>query len=301
MSLSQAALDALCRATPPECGDVVPDEGLADALDRCIARGAAAWPSLSLSAEVFAAWIGARLPAGVAPGVAVDELAAADLFLACACARGDARAIEALEDHHGAALRGALSRVRDPHLQLDDLVQIVRHRLLVGDHGAEPVITRYSGQGALGAWLRVMGVRTALNATRRKQPVLGERHDIAEQMHQVAGQIDDPELGYMRQRYQAQFREAFAEAASSLSSRERNLLRQGFVHGLGVRELGSMYGVHYATASRWLAQARERLVTLTHQRLCGRLEISEGELHSIMRLIRSDLHITLGRLLATDQ
>lgn len=299
MSLDGAILEAFVRAVPPEHGPVVIDEAIAAALERSLGRATAAWPGVEVPEAELAAWLGARLPAGVEPAVALDELRVEDLYLACACARADPRGIAALEQHHGPALQRALSRVSDPHLRPEDLAQIVRHKLLVGDAGSAPVIAQYAGQGGLGAWLRVVGLRTAFNATRRKQPQLGERRDVAAELDEVAEQLDDPELGYIRERYQAQFREAFAEAAGALESRQRNLLRQAVVHGLGVRELGRMYGVHYATASRWLAEARRTLVTGTRERLRGRLHVSEDELQSIMRLIGSDFDITLARVLRT--
>lgn len=299
LGLEGAILEAFTRAVPPERSPVPADEGVAAALRRGLERAAAAWPGITVPPADFAAWLGARLPAGVEAAVALDELHAEDLYLACACARADPRAIAALEQHHGPALERALARVSDPHLRPEDLAQIVRHKLLVADEDTEPLITRYAGQGTLGAWLRVVGLRTAFNATRRKQPQLGDRRDVADELDEVADHLDDPELGYIRERYQAQFREAFSEAAQALGSRERNLLRQAVLHGLGVRDLGRMYGVHYATASRWLAAARRTLITQTRERLRGRLDVNEDELQSIMRLIRSDLDITLARVLRT--
>ncbi|MCA9705298.1 MAG: sigma-70 family RNA polymerase sigma factor [Myxococcales bacterium] len=299
MSPTDTVVEAFVRAVPPERGPVTGSDAVAAALGRSLERAAAAWPDLVVPADEFAAWLGARLPGGAEPAVALDELRVEDLYLACACARADPRAIAALEHHHGPGLQRALSRVSDPHLRPEDLAQIVRHKLLVGDETSDPVIAQYAGQGGLGAWLRVVGLRTAFNATRRKQPQLGERRDVASELDEVAEQLDDPELGYIRERYQAQFREAFAEAAGALGSRPRNLLRQAVVHGLSVRELGRMYGVHYATASRWLAEARRTLVAGTRERLRGRLEVSEDELQSIMRLIGSDFDITLARVLRT--
>jgi len=296
---ADSPLEAFARAVCPEHETKAKDPTVAAALIRCIERASAAWPALGISNADFAAWVGARLPGGADAAVLLDELRAEDLYLACACAQGDTRAIAALDELHGPALRRALRRVTDAHLELEDLEQIVRNRLLVGNENTAPVITQYSGQGSLGSWVRVVGLRTAFNATRRKQPPLGEHHDVADELDGVAEGLDDPELGYLREHYQVQFRAAFAEAAQALDSRQRNLLRQSAIHGLGVRDLGRMYGVHYATASRWLAQARLALVTGTRDGLAGRLHVGEGELQSIMRLIQSDFDMTLGRVLKT--
>jgi RNA polymerase sigma-70 factor (ECF subfamily) len=97
----------------------------------------------------------------------------------------------------------------------------------------------------------------------------------------------DPELCYLQDMYGDSFRDAFAEAVASLSDREQTLLRMSYVQQLRVRAIGRMYGVHHATAARWVEAAREALVAATRICLRRRLVVSDAQLDSIIALIRS--------------
>ena len=111
---------------------------------------------------------------------------------------------------------------------------------------------------------------------------------------------DDPELAYMKAAYRAAFKTAFQEALESLEGRERTLLKQQIVDGLGIDELGALYDVHRATAARWVAAAREKLLLRTRRMFMLRARISSDECESIMRMVRSQLDVSLHRRLAAD-
>lgn len=62
------------------------------------------------------------------------------------------------------------------------------------------------------------------------------------------------------------FQLAFRDAVNALTSRERNLLRYHYLSDLSIDQIGTLYHVHRATAARWVAQARERLISDTRKR-----------------------------------
>lgn len=252
-----------------------------------------AWPSIELDPATFLTYIGERLSPDGSALEALTAIRARELYLCCGCAAGQRAAIEALQTHYGAHLDAVLSRAARPGLQSrDDLEQVVRDHLFVGDTEQPPRITRYSGHGSFEAWLRVTARRTASNANRRKDPV-GAADDALE----LPDHVDDPELNYLKGRYREEFREAFFEAVTTLEPRQRTLLRQAFVHGLNVRQIARMYQIHHATAARWIASAREQLASGTREALARQLELSERELRSIMVLIRSRLDLSIARAL----
>ncbi len=86
-------------------------------------------------------------------------------------------------------------------------------------------------------------------------------------------------------------------ALGDLSHRQRNVLRQHTVFGVTIDGLAVMYRVHRATAARWLDGAREALLAGTRRELMARLHLSPGTLDSIMRLIESQIEISVRRLL----
>jgi RNA polymerase sigma-70 factor (ECF subfamily) len=102
----------------------------------------------------------------------------------------------------------------------------------------------------------------------------------------------------MKELYRRTFRQAFAAALASLDAREKNLLRQHVVDGLTVDEIGPLYGVHRATAARWVQRAKGRLLEETRKQFMARARISARECESVLRMVRSRIDVTLGRLLA---
>ena len=262
------------------------------ALAELVARGRAAWPGIALDDEAFLAYVGERVPAEEA-GRALRAVHAEDLWLACACARGDERALEAV-DRRLAEVGPAVARLDGTGVTVDEVKQLLRQRLFVAEPGARPRIADYSGRGPLSAWLRVAAVRTALDLRRRDQK---EAPADARDLDEVAHAADDPELDLIKSRYREEFREAFHGALSGLTSQERNVLRLHVLDGLNIDQIGAIYRVHRATVARWIARSRESLLVETRRRLREKLKLQSGEFESLMGLVQSQLDISLHRFL----
>jgi RNA polymerase sigma-70 factor (ECF subfamily) len=193
----------------------------------------------------------------------------------------------------------ALARMRVGPPRSHDVKQLVRQRLFVGPpvaggpgHGPGK-ITEYAGRGDLRRWVRAVAVRTCLNDLRKgKHEVLAADDQL---IAQQAMPGDDPELAYMKRTYSGAFKDAFGEALAGLGPREQTLLRYHHVDSLNIDEIGAIYRVHRVTAFRWLEKARAQLIEGTLTRLRGRLQLSAGELESVLRLIRSQVHLSLVR------
>jgi RNA polymerase sigma-70 factor (ECF subfamily) len=269
------------------------DDALADIL-RCAVQ---AWPQLEVAPAVFGRHLGQRVDAGAPLDPQLRRIAADDLYLACACAGGDSRAIALLEQTYASEIRSVLSRVRHGHLLRDDFRQILRRKLFVGIEDKPAAIVRYGGQGALRAWIRVTALRTALNAARDAN---GESPTASEDLFDFETSPEDPELDHLKRTYRDAFREAFEQTLQQLPARERNLLRQSVLHGLSVREIARLYDVHHATVARWIAGARQHLLLGTRTVLERRLGVNSTELDSIMGLIESRLDVSVSRALGRE-
>jgi RNA polymerase sigma-70 factor (ECF subfamily) len=272
----------------------------ADAVAAALAEGRRAWPGVDVGADELAAYVRARLDTPVEGALAdqLDGLHTSDLFLACACARGDTAAIEAFGRAFKRDLAALFARPDARGTDREDLVQKLLERLFVAETGKPPRITEYRGRGSMRTWLRVVALRVRLNAERR---VSDKEDGLASQAEQRLGDGIDPELDYLKAHYRDAFRKALADALAELSPADRNLLRLQLVHGLSATGIASLHHVHRATAKRWLAALRDRVLASTRSKLMDALRIESVELDSIMRLIGSRLEASVRRHLGETQ
>lgn len=271
-----------------------PSERLEARLVALWEEGRAAWPSVNLDAADFARDLAARAVAAGTGERALDGLHAADLYLACACARGVAGAAAAFERRFLSEVPGYLRRLRPAPALVDEVRAVLGERLFVGEGGAAPKIAGYSGAGPLSGWLRVAAVRTALNLTRRKGDAIPAGEPVA-----AAIADGDPETELLRARYGAAMSEAVRAAFATLGARQRSVLRLRFADGLTDEKIAALFGVHQTTVSRWITAAREAVLVETHRRLREALRLDARELQSLAGILRSRIDLSLDGLLGS--
>src|SRR5579884_1384958 len=110
-----------------------------------------AWPGVDVADADFAAAVERHRPAP-------EHLA--DLYLATACAAGNAAALAAFERTHLSQVAAFVARTDSDPAFAEEVRQRLREKLLVGQ---PPRISEYAGQGPLGGWVRVAAVRMALD------------------------------------------------------------------------------------------------------------------------------------------
>ncbi|WP_224240488.1 sigma-70 family RNA polymerase sigma factor [Hyalangium gracile] len=271
--------------------------GIEALLAELLASARAAWPELAVPEATFLRYLAERLPAEGSLPEALRGLHATDLYLACACVQGLPLAHVALDTRFLPKVDTAVARVEGSGDGAAEVRQHLRERLLTPEEGRPPRIADYQGTGPLMAWLRAAAVRTALNLRRS-----AHRRAHAEEEAIAEGSVTggDLELDYLRRRHQADFRAALSEALASLPARERTLLRLHFVEGLSLERIGAMYQTHKSTVSRWLARAREEVLSQVRGKLAERLQLSADELQSLLRVVRSQLDASLSTLLPRE-
>ena len=238
--------------------------------------------------ETFEAYVREREKApGEREGFKLDDLA-----LACACMNAKFDAIHLLQGSHMRALDPHLRKLGLEPAALEDVKQTLLRQLLVGQEGP-PRLAQYDGRGALGAWLRVSAVRLGLKVlrSRKRTDLLGDEDAKLE----AVASSSDPEASYMKAAFREIFRESFREALLALEARERNIVRQSLIDGLSIDELGELYGVHRATAARWLHAAKERIMVETRARFASKSRASQTECDSMFRMISSHLDLSIRR------
>jgi RNA polymerase sigma-70 factor, ECF subfamily len=288
---------AFCAAFVEASGSLPPDdEQLAQRLGEWVARGKAAHPSLMLDEASFAGHLARVAARQSSEGPALEALVIEDLFLAAACSLGVVGAAAIFEARCGDRLRAAVAGATKSEDERREIEQRVRHLLLVGSDTEAPKISGYGGQAPLDRWVAVVAQRQVVTAIRAEQAERRARTGAANEATATALPLH-PEVAILKVKYRAAFEAAMSAALGTLEERDRLVLRLHLVSGLSVAQVGQMYGVSQSTASRWLAEAREKV----QSEMVGRLHETSGleasDIQSLAKLVASQLDLDMSRLL----
>jgi RNA polymerase sigma-70 factor (ECF subfamily) len=191
-------------------------------------------------------------------------------------------------------LGDALDGARAPADAIDEAKQVVRTLVLVAKDGKPPGIAGYRGKGPLRGWVRITATRELI---RHKKKLARDLSLDDRSLDRLLASGVDPALAAMKAEYRAEFAAALREAIDDLSAEDRTLLRQQIVDDMSIDAVGAAYGVHRATAARWLNRARAALVAATHRRLAARLDVPVEQIDSVLRLVSSQLDASVIRFL----
>lgn len=289
-TLAAAFESAVPKDAPADAGP-----NLEAALATVIRDAKAAWPQLAGLDELhFARYLGARVKPGPATRQeALGKMKAADLYLAASCTLHEHKAVAAVQGLCTGPLRGALLKLGIAAALVDDVSQTVLERILLPKGDALPKIGEYDGSGELKKWLTVAVTREAIYlANKHKREV-----SLSDELLDAPVSEDDPENAFLKAHYRAEYRQAFAAAMGQLTNQQRTFLREHYIQGLTVDQIGALHDLHRASAARRVAQAREALMANTRRELLTRLSLPREELEQVLELIKSRLDLSLTRLL----
>jgi RNA polymerase sigma-70 factor, ECF subfamily len=261
------------------------------AWDAFLATARAAWPDVKFEVDHIARFVGERLH-GAELATALAAAPAADLALAAACVAQEPSAHTAFDailtevDAAGATTKASPD-------QITEVKQLLRVQLLVPQGERPPGISGYRGKGPLRGWVRITATRELIR--HKKRQVRDVPGDFGLEELLVKG--DDPLLDKLKTEYRTQFSAALRDAIADLSAEDRMLLRQSIVEHMSIDEVGAAFGVHRATAARWLNRARGALVGATHKRLAERLDLPVEQMDSVIKLVQSQLDASVIRFL----
>ena len=86
-------------------------------------------------------------------------------------------------------------------------------------------------------------------------------------------------------------------ALQSLDDRSRMVLRMYLIDGLSVARVAKAYGVSQSSVSRWLAKARETVLSETRRLLVEKLRLSESDVESLWNMFSGELDLSMSRVL----
>jgi RNA polymerase sigma-70 factor, ECF subfamily len=262
-----------------------------EGLRRIHSDGMRAWPGVSLSFEAFAD----RFEQIEASEVLDDSHHGSELFLAFACAYGDAVALDFFERETREAARMAILHVKSDPEFVRETLQHLWDKLLCGPDAR---VGKYAARGPLQAWVRAVATRLALDRCR----ALGLATDQQQELTDAAGAPEPRADGLLvRARYGAPFQRAIEESIRALPLRERNALRMYYCGRCTIDQIGRAYQVHRATAARWVQLGLEELRQGMRRALARHdVRLTESEFFSVAREVQSQLDMRLSDCFAVD-
>jgi RNA polymerase sigma-70 factor (ECF subfamily) len=183
----------------------------------------------------------------------IDDLPShvSSVYLCIACSDGSEAACGLLEARYFPALKVGISKFDARADVVDDILQELRCRLLVGPTAR---IRGYGGRGVFSGWLRAVARTVAVDFVRvrgaqiRRVKCLSLSNVSAELMH--AAPAATPEEQVHCQRNSTSIQRALCKSIQALPERERRLLSLYYVGGLTIDQLGASYGLNRSTIAR---------------------------------------------------
>lgn len=246
-------------------------------------------PAARITSAQFITYAAQRVGVWPSPSAPLAELRLPDLFLACGCALKDNEAMTTFERTHVAKVGLFVRKLRLSAAMRDDLVQLLREKLLVGTATSAAKIFSYSGKGSLEGWLRVSAVHAAMNLLRTEKRYVPEGEPEAI--------FDTPEVLQFRAENEGALAGAVKQALAGMSERERALLKLYFLEELSLERIAAIYQVHLSTVGRWIEKARETLLAATQAELRARLKVSDEEIEDLWAAASAELASRIAELL----
>lgn len=253
---------------------------LAERLDQAAGK----WPEAVVDELVFARRLG-ELADGVG---ALENIESSDVYLATGCLANDSSSIGYLA---GLVAAGAAKWAGGTKVETDDLGQRVLTRLLLAEGDAPPKLTHYEGRAPLVAYLKSVTRNLAVSLAR-----MATRREPAPPPSSFLSPAGNPEQDAMRLQFREAFSGAIDQAFASLDDRHRAVIAMHYADGIELDAIAKVYRVHRVTVSRWLADARAHVFTVTRQNLRVALGLSDSEFGSALRVIQSQLEVSLSTI-----
>ncbi|MBL8913835.1 MAG: hypothetical protein JNM17_24240 [Archangium sp.] len=257
-------------------------------------RMRAAHPSLVWDLESLAAFVALRLEGAAAS--AITALRASDLLLAWACLVRQPAALEIFERDVMPQVRRAVRGIDSSPAFVDETANATRTRLLLGEGDRKPGLELYQATGPLAAFAMVVAMRLGADRVRSVAPghALELALDLTDEVRSAETLLGAAEL---RPRVKA----ALRRAAEVLSPRERALLKLHLLEGVPAQKLAQMYRVHRATATRWINDARQKVLERMTDELQRELDVGPDSFARLKSDLLDGFELTLSGVLSSAE
>lgn len=279
----------------------VPD--LDETLGSLVVHCQSTWPTLSLSAERFLAHLAQHVRADTLPGTLTPH--ASDLYLALGAVICGDTGVCLINAH---VLKAQLRLLRTKGLSAEasqEMLQALCVRLVIGTETSPPRLLSYSGSAPIVSWMRAVTLNFLHNERRRPGTQTLESADDDLLLRKLApgsalsgAPSGDTERILEHRISKPIVQDALRAAVQQLDSEERLLLKLCYVDGLRLQQIAMLHAVDKSTISRHLASVRMRILHALRHELAQRLRLNESEADSMIRVVISQVELSLSGILA---
>jgi RNA polymerase sigma-70 factor len=189
----------------------------------------------------------------------ISQINAPDLYFALACAKGDDAAWNDFMGEYRGFLQGIARQLTNNETLAEELVEVAWTELyglreLAGKRISK--FSSYSGRGSLKGWLRAVLFQLSVDRHRRQGRFVQPEED--RELERLSPVVPPPsEHTGIGDQYRAATHKSLEKALSQLDSKLKMILGYYYYDNLTLKQIGQLFGVHEATASRWLQRAQQ--------------------------------------------
>lgn len=241
----------------------------------------------------------------------IDEIRSDDLCLIIACEKGDETAWEELVANFDSTVRSAARKVTSNAEDADDLASSIWAELYGLRQDAEgrkkSKLTYYSGRGSLGGWLRAVVSQLAIDQFRKESRFVHVEEDrefdsLANDASENDGQTavphyENPETLLAEKQTAGDVAESLQAAIASLKPEDRLILKLYYFDDVKLKDIGTTFGFHEATASRKLVRIQSEIRKAVEANLRQQHGWSDSEVKRYLSDTAAKLGMSFEKLL----
>jgi RNA polymerase sigma-70 factor (ECF subfamily) len=227
----------------------------------------------------------------------IEKLYTQDLCLALACAAGNELAWEDFMRDYRPFLQAIARQIGKTEQIAEDLVSQIWTDL----YGLREVAGQrqskfyfYSGRGSLKGWLKTVVFQ--LFVERHRQSNRYVQPDEETGFERLAPTIV-PEIKIQEHQYVVATQQALGVAFEKLDTKLKLLLSYYYYDQLTLKQIGALFQVHEATASRWLQRAQQDVRQLMEQCLKEQYHYNNVQIAECLQLAATGEAVSVASLL----
>jgi RNA polymerase sigma-70 factor (ECF subfamily) len=260
------------------------------------AEAEAAWPEFRVQRPAFLEKLNELVPTADLPARADERFHHVDLYLASACAAGDATALTVFTRRYLSRIDHYLRRFANSAVSFDEVRTTLEDKLLFSSvKDGVPRIRQYNGRGPLEAWVAMAAQRAVLSILRARGTA--SRTDSTSGLCDLWSEAYELERAHSH-RYADAIKEIVREAIRSLPVRQRNILRLSIIEDVSLSQIARMLNVHQSTVSRAFHASLNKVNEEVRARLKAVHGIGDSEVESIVRQLQSRIDLSLSGVFA---